>query len=429
AYAAVNTIRLDDMRPYIYRTRDSGKTWTEIVKGIPDGQTVNVVREDTLRKGLLFAGTERAVYFSFDDGDNWQPLRLNMPATSVRDLIVKDDDVAVATHGRGFWILDNIAPLRQLESGKGETLLFKPQMAVRVRASLNTDTPIPPDEPAGENPPDGAMIDYRLAEKVTGAITLEIKDAKGNLVRRYSSTDAAESLDPKLKIPAYWVRPPQTLSGERGLHRFLWDMHYAPVPGIDPEYPMTAVPHNTAPEATSPWVLPGDYSVILTANGKSYTQPLSIKMDPRVKASTADLTQQFELGKALYEIRPALETVNNGLGALSAEIGKAKERARQNPVTAQLDALNKKLQELAGPPNRRASGTLSLELLEKLGTLFGAIQEVDVAPTPAIRAAVAEVQRESPSILQRWQAIESEDLPALNRELEAAGIGRIENRK
>ena len=164
AYAAVNTLRLDDVRPHIYRTHDAGKTWTQIVQGIPDGQTVNVVREDTQRKGLLFAGTERAVYVSFDDGDNWQSLRLNMPATSVRDLIIKDDDVAVATHGRGFWILDNITPLRQLTSNQQSSVLFKPQTALRVRWNLNTDTPLPPDEPAGENPPDGAMIDYFLAE-------------------------------------------------------------------------------------------------------------------------------------------------------------------------------------------------------------------------------------------------------------------------
>lgn len=429
AYAAVNTMRLDDLRPHIYRTRDGGKSWNEIVKGIPGGQTVNVVREDTGRKGLLFAGTERAVYFSFDEGENWQPLRLNMPATSVRDLIVKDDDIAVATHGRGFWILDNITPLRQIEANREETLLFKPQTALRIRASLNTDTPMPPDEPAGENPPDGAMIDYRLAEKATGAITLEIKDTKGNLVRRYSSADAVAPPDPKLKIPAYWIRPPQTLSGERGLHRFLWDMHYAPLPGIDPEYPMTAVPHNTPPEATSPWVMPGDYSIVLTENGKSFTQPLSIRMDPRVKVSSADLAQQFELSKVLYEIRPALETVNKGLGWLSAEIGNAKERAGRNPVTAQLDAVDKKLHELAGPPSRRANGTLSLELLEKLGMLFGAMQKVDAAPTPAIQAAVADLQRESPSIIQRWQAIEAEDLPALNRQLDAAGISKIEAKK
>jgi len=426
AYAAVNTIRLDDMRPHIYRTHDGGKSWSEIVKGIPSGQTVNAVREDTQRKGLLFAGTERAVYVSMDDGENWQSLRLNMPATSVRDLIIKEDDIAVATHGRGFWILDNITPLRQLDPGKEETMLFKPQTALRVRFSLNPDTPIPPDEPAGENPPDGAMIDYYLGKNAEGAVTLEIKDGKGKVVRRYSSADAVPPIDPKLKIPAYWVRPPQVLSSERGAHRFLWDMHYAPVPGVESEYPMTAVPHNTAPEPTSPWVMPGDYSAVLTVDGKSYARAFSVKMDPRVKASMADLTQQFEQSKALYEIRPALEVINNSLSGLSTELEKAKERAGQNPVRAQLDVFNKKLQEMAGPPNRRASEPLSLDLLKKLGTLFGNIQEVDAAPTPAVRAAVAGLRRESQATIQRWRAIESQDLPALNRQLEAASFGKIE---
>jgi photosystem II stability/assembly factor-like uncharacterized protein len=426
AYAAVNTIRLDDMRPHIYRTHDGGKTWNEIVKGIPGGQTVNVVREDTQRKGLLFAGTERAVYVSWDDGDNWQPLRLNMPATSIRDLIIKDDDIAVATHGRGFWILDNITPLRQLAASNEGTILFKPQTALRVRSSLNPDTPIPPDEPTGENPPDGAMIDYNLGQNAAGAVALEIKDGKGNVVRHYSSADPIPPIDANLKIPAYWVRPPQTLSNERGMHRFLWDMHHAPVPGVESEYPMTAVPHNTAPEPTSPWVMPGDYSVALTVNGKSYTQPFSVKMDPRVKASMADLAQQFELSKRLYEIRPALEAVNNGLTRLSTEIGKAKERAGQNAVMAQLDALDKKLQEIAGPPGRRASAALSLELLEKLRRLFGEVHGVDLAPTPAVNAAVADLQRDSQSIIPRWRAIETQDLPELNRQLEAAGFAKIE---
>jgi hypothetical protein len=378
----------------------------------------------------LFAGTERAVYVSFDDGESWQPLRLNMPATSVRDLIIKDDDLAVATHGRGFWILDDITLLRQLEPKKSETILFKPQTALRVRASLNTDTPIPPDEPAGENPPDGAMIDYRLYQNAAGPITLEIKDGKGNIVRRYSSADPVPPIDDSnLKIPAYWIRQPKTLSNERGMHRFLWDLHLAPVSGVDPEYPMTAAPHNTAPAATSPWAMPGGYSVVLTVNGKSFTQPLSVKMDPRVKASAADLAQQFELSKGLYEIRPALEAINKNLGRLSEEIGKRKELAGQNAVTAQLDLLNKRLQEIAGPPRPRASATLSLEGLEKLRTLFRSLQEVDVAPTPVIRAAVTDLQRDSQSITDRWRTIETQDIPALNRQLEAAGFRKIEIQK
>src|SRR5215468_7890168 len=187
AYAAVNTMRIDDLLPHIFATHDSGKTWTENTNGIPAGQIINAVREDPERKGLLFAGTEKGVYVSFDDGANWESLRLNLPATSVRDLIVKNDDLVVATHGRGFWILDNITPLRQLNKNRAENMLFKPQTAWRVRANLNTDTPLPPDEPAGENPPDGAMIDYVLTKDASGAVTIEIKDSKNQLVRKYSS--------------------------------------------------------------------------------------------------------------------------------------------------------------------------------------------------------------------------------------------------
>ena len=245
AYAAVNTLRLDDNRPHIYRTRDRGKTWTEIVRGIPDGQTVNVVREDPKRKGLLFAGTERAVYVSFDDGENWRSLRLNMPATSIRDLIVKDDDIAVGTHGRGFWILDNITPLRQFDD-KDQTKLLAPQTAMRMRWNLNTDTPLPPDEPAGENPPDGAMIDYYLEKSAKDVELKRLRNDRGELVRRYRSEDRVAPVKDTNNVPAYWIRPPQRLSPEAGLHRFLWDLHYPQVPNVEPDYPIAAVYRNTA---------------------------------------------------------------------------------------------------------------------------------------------------------------------------------------
>ena len=425
AYAAVNTLRLDDLRPHIYRTHDGGQTWKEIVKGIPDGQTVNVVREDTQRKGLLFAGTERAVYVSFNDGDDWQSLRLNMPATSVRDLIIKDDDVAVATHGRGFWILDNITSLRQCKSDNQETVLFRPQTALRIRSSLNTDTPLPPDEPTGQNPPDGAIIDYYLSPNSTGPVTLEIKDGKGNVVRRFSSDDPIPPIDPELNIPTYWIRPPQTLGNRPGLHRFLWDMHYPPVPGIEPEYPISAVYRNTAPNATSPWIVPGDYSVVLTVSGKSYSQPLTVKLDPRVKASPADLTEQFEQSKKLSDNWEALQRIDNRLKSLNTELAKAKEHVGENAVAAQMEALNKKLQEIAGPPVRPGA-PLRLEVLQKLESLFADMQRVDVAPTPSLRAAVAEILSAAPSATQRWQAVESQDLPVLNRQLEAAGFPPIQ---
>lgn len=428
AYAAVNTLRLDELRPHIYRTRDDGKTWTEIRNGIPDGETVNVVREDTQRKGLLFAGTERAVYVSFDDGDNWQPLRLNMPATSVRDLLVKDDDLVAATHGRGFWILDNLTPLRQFDArvASSSVFLFRPQTALRVRWNTNPDTPLPPDVPAGENPPDGAVIDYYLSESASVPVTLEIRDSGGQVVRRYSSADHVPPLDPTLNIPAYWVRPPQTLSTEAGTHRFLWDMHYQPVPGIKPDYPIAAVYRNTAPDITAPWVMPGQYTVVLTVNGKPYTQPLNVKMDPRVKTSTAELSRQFELSKQLYDEWLQLEPINERLDSLGTELTSLRARAGEGTVAAQIDALNKKLEELAGSANRRPGAPLNLAVLAKLQTLFGVLQEVDAAPTAQVAAAVSDVQSESGSLLERWRAIELQDIPALNNQLQAAGLPKIE---
>ncbi len=208
AYAAVNTLRLDDMNPHIYRTHDGGKTWTEIVNGIPGGAPVSVVREDPKRKGLLFAGSETGVYVSFDDGDHWQSLRLNMAASSVRDLVIKDDDLVVGTHGRGIWILDDITPLRQIEpaTAQQDVVLFKPQTAWRVRWNTNTDTPLPPDEPTAPNPPEGAIINYYLKSTASGPITLEILGADGSVVRRYSSDDEVYRPEPATAtIPLYLV--------------------------------------------------------------------------------------------------------------------------------------------------------------------------------------------------------------------------------
>ena len=410
AYAAVNTLRLDDNRPHIYRTHDGGKTWKEITKGIPDGQTVNVVREDAERKGLLFAGTERAVYVSFDDGENWQSLRMNMPATSVRDLIIKDDDLAAGTHGRGFWILDNITPLRQLAK-KTETVLFKPQTAMRVRWNLNTDTPLPPDEPVGENPPDGAMIDYYL-DKSAANITLEIKDGKGNVVRRYSNADKFPPVKDTGNVPAYWIRPPQILSSEAGMHRFLWDLHYAPVPNVETGFPIAAVYQNTAPNSTAPWALPDNYSVVLTVGGKTYTQPLTVKMDPRVKLTNADLRKQFDLSKQLYDAWLKLEPINAKLGALSTQLDELKKRAGQTPLTTQIENLEKKLAEISGSPNHK-----SLSLLDNLQTLFGNLQEVDAAPTFVVETATLQTIKDANSIVERWEAIEKQDIPELKRQL------------
>ncbi|HWW59771.1 MAG TPA: glycoside hydrolase, partial [Thermoanaerobaculia bacterium] len=227
-------------------------------------------------------------------------LRLNMPATSIRDLIVHDDDVAIATHGRGFWILDDIEPLRQLGGALNDVHLFKPQRAWRYRSNKNTDTPLPPDEPAAQNPPDGAIIDYSLASRANDVVTLEIVDAAGNVVRRFASDDKPYEVKDENNVPWYWIRPPQILSGDAGMHRFVWDLHYTPLARSRPTFSIAATPHDTPPATFSPYVMPGTYSVRLTANGATMTQPLTVRMDPRVKTSTADLQQQFDLSMRIY---------------------------------------------------------------------------------------------------------------------------------
>lgn len=299
AYVAVNRIRNDDMRPHIMRTRDGGKTWQETVNGLPN-DPINSVKEDPNRKGLLFAGSETAVYVSFDDGDHWQSLRLNMPATSIRDLVIKDDDLVIGTHGRSFWILDDITPLRQITADlvKSEAIFYKPQNPYRTRWNIYTDTPVPQEEAAGQNPPDGAIFNYFLKEKNQGEVNLEIFDASGKSVRKFSSNDKPYKI-PDVNIPLYWIRPQQILSAEAGSQRFVWDMHYKPL-DEPAAYPISATYMDTAPDPTSPWVLPGNYTAKMTMNSKVYTQTLTIKQDPRVKTNPAEMKQIHDLSMICY---------------------------------------------------------------------------------------------------------------------------------
>ena len=419
AYAAVNTLRLDDLRPHIYRTRDSGKTWTEIVDGIPADQNVNSVREDPLRKGLLFAGTEGSVYVSFDDGDHWQSLRLNLPATSVRDLLVKDNDLAIATHGRGFWILDDITPLRQWDARaltSDDAHLFAPEPAVRVRWDTNPDTPLPPDVPAGQNPPDGAILNYYLKSSSQGTVELEIVDHLGNVVRRFSSADPLLPPNPELEIPAYWLRAPQRLSSAAGFHRFVWDLHYAPVPGIKPEYPIAAVYMNTAPQPTSPWAMPGYYSVVLTVNGRRYAQRLTIDMDPRVKTPEEDLRRQFELSYQVYQdllrIQPAVEQAAKAQSQL-----KAKREKASGAEAEKLDAVLKQLQAVAGGGGRRRRGQPAAENLNgargSVMQVLNMLQEVDQAPTTQLADQVPKVHQATDAAIDGWNRFVSSQLAPL----------------
>ncbi len=430
AYAAVNRFRLDDLHPYIYRTHDGGKSWRTIVSGIPDDEPVNTVREDPERKGLLFAGTERTVYVSFDDGDHWQSLRLNLPASSIRDLVVHQDDIVVGTHGRSFWILDNITPLRQVDAkvAGSEVFLFTPQLTYRVRRNNNTDTPLPPEEPAGQNPPDGAMLDYFLKSVATGPFTLEIFDEAGKVVRHSASTDKAQPVDEKeLNIPTYWIRPARVLSSEGGMHRFIWDLHYPPPDSVQHEYPISAIYHDTPRYPLGPAVLPGSYAVKLTVDGKSYTRTLTIKMDPRVKTSQAGLRQQFELESKIVEAMHRDYEALQQVRGVRQQLKGLKDRAGQGPLAGNISALEQKTEELEGSEEGSTflsspEGRSLVRLNVGLNRLLGFVESADTPPTTQQGGMFNELQTALVAQLARWQEIKDQDMPALNLKLQSSAL-------
>jgi photosystem II stability/assembly factor-like uncharacterized protein len=354
-YAAINRIRLDDMKPHIYRTHDGGKSWKEIVNGLPDAP-VNTVREDPVRKGLLYAGTELAVYVSFDDGGYWQPVKQNMPPISIRDLVIRENDLVAGTHGRGFWILDDVSPLRQInrERAAADAYLFRPSGALRVRWNNGTDTPLPPEEPAGQNPPDGAILYYNLKSAASSPVTIEIFDSAKKLVRRYSSDDKPDPIDPALNVPTYWIRPASIPATAAGLHRFVWDLCYPPPDAVDHDYPISAIYRDTPRSPMGVLSLPGEYSVKLTVDGKSYTQPLTLKMDPRVKTPLAGLQQQFALAQRITTLMHRTFEA-----AQQASTGKAELEGRNRALAA----------------------------------LLAIVEGADSAPTPAMVNAVDEIER------------------------------------
>ncbi len=432
AYAAVNRIRLDDQRPHIYRTHDAGKTWQEIVRGLPDNAPVNVVREDPVRKGLLFAGTERAVFVSFNDGDDWQPLRLNMPATSIRDLVIHEDDVVVGTHGRSFWICDNITPLRQWNAKvvQAAAHLFRPAVAYRVRWNTNHDTPLPPEEPGGPNPPDGVALDYYLKDEATGPVTLEILDNAGKVVRRYSSADKPEPVDEKtLTVPTYWLRPPQVVSAAAGAHRFIWDLHYPPPAGARRSYPMTAVFRNTPTEPHGPWVLPGEYTVQLTVGGVTKEQPLTVKMDPRVKTLAEGLKQQFNLSMQCYTGMAQAHETSEQVRKLRAQVKELQAKDLEKALADALADLDQKAAALAGAERRRgerpADGPRESNLAGlsgELEQLLAVLQGADATPTTQAASAAEDTAKALRDLLGRWKGLTDKDVKAINERLSKAGL-------
>ncbi|HWZ14644.1 MAG TPA: hypothetical protein VNW95_05340 [Mucilaginibacter sp.] len=421
AYAAVNKIRLDDMNPYIYRTHDGGKTWEKIVAGLPV-DPVNSVKEDPYCKGLLFAGTETAVYVSFNDGDNWQPLRLNMPATSIRDLVIKDNDLVVGTHGRSFWILDDITALRNIAKSKerNTTVLYPTGFAYRVRWNMNTDTPLPQEEPAGQNPPDGAIIDYYLNNDAASVVKLEILDASGKTVRVFTSVDKPYAIPP-VNIPLYWIRPQQILSATKGAHRFVWDLHTQPL-NLPATYPIAAVYGQTAPTPTSPWVLPGTYTVKLTVDGKTYTQALSIKMDPRVKTPAIELQKQYALSDKCYSELKSLLTATEKLQKYQAQIKKLISAA-SGPLADSLKNIDAGITRLLADGRQGKRETFG-SLKGSLAGLMGSLQGSDMPVTTQTAKGVTDVEITYNRLYANYSVLTNR-LKMLNEQLVRSNLEKI----
>lgn len=439
AFAAVDRHRLDDLKPYIYVTRDSGKSWQEIVSGIPEGSYVNVVREDPVRRGLLYAGTETGMFVSFDDGGQWQPLKLNMPTVPVRDVKVHDADLVIATHGRAFWILDDITPLRQVseEVASSPAYLFKPETAWRVRPGSDEGTPLPAEVAAGENPPDGAILDYYLKAVPQGPVTLEVFDGNGKLVRRYSSEDKFPPINPKtLDIPASWVHPPEALPATPGMHRFVWDLHYPSTGGGRGRGGMAAMAAMFG-FGGGPWALPGDYTVKLEVDGQSAQQPLTVKMDPRIKVSQEDLQKQLDLAQQIAaktaQVQGAsrqAESVQNSIKALRPKI------ASRRSLEEKIDTLDKQVAAVLGPPGANplaaSAGAIVTDrttlryVATALGQVERAVESGDAAPSADASAAFAQDEQVAESAMEKWQEILSTALPPINEELRRVHLEPIE---
>jgi hypothetical protein len=329
-----------------------------------------------------------------------------MPPTSIRDLVIKDDDLVIGTHGRSFWILDDITPLRQMSASMAaeKAILFKPQQALRVRWNMNTDTPMPQEEPGGQNPPDGAVFNYYLSEKSTSEVSLEIFDAAGKSVRKYSSNDQPYVI-PDVNIPLYWIRPQTILSADAGAHRFIWDLHYTAL-NEPASYPMTAIYKNTAPAATSPWVMPGNYTVKLTAGGKTISQPFVIKIDPRVKTSVADLQKQFSLSMICYEGRIQSK-------AIAAEAIEQRKILKSKSANAEtMKALDQELSLFEGGTRSRRGATAQAVptpagVESAFAGLFGILQETEMTPTTQAIAGVKQINEQLKELSNKFASLKT----------------------
>jgi hypothetical protein len=439
AYAAIDRHEENDFRPHFYRTHDFGKTWQETDSGIPEGCFARVVREDPVRKGLLYAGTENAAYVSVDEGDHWASLQLNMPTTSVRDMVVHGDDLVAATYGRAFWVLDDVTPLRQIDRAVSTStaFLFKPGKALRVRLDLNQDTPIPPEMPAGQNPPNGAIVDYYLKAAPSEDVTLGIYDSAGKLVRLYSTKPEQSASEPPPNVPEYWVGHAEPLSKNAGENRFVWDLRYAPPPVLRHEYPISALYQGTPGLPLGAIVTPGKYSVRLTVNGRQFEQPLEVAMDPRVDVSNEALTQQLSLERKILDLTASsYEFYRKAVALRQTLAGDQKQVERKPGGEAALTALkefDQKAQRLQGADagfgggggrgGRQAPAFAALN--RSIGSLASVVDGQDAAPTPVMETAYEGYCKDLVTAVESWNQLMKTDLQNLNGELEKHKVGAI----
>jgi photosystem II stability/assembly factor-like uncharacterized protein len=440
AYLAVDRHSENDFRPHFYRTRDFGRTWQETSSGIPDGSFSRVLREDPVRKGLLYAGTETATFVSVDDGDHWSSLRLNMPLTSIRDLVIHNDDLVAATYGRAFWILDDVTPLRQIDKTTStQTLLFRPEKALRVRLDLNQDTPLPPEMPAGQNPPTGAIIDYYLNSAPAKELKLAIYDSANKLVRELTPQDDLTLKEPPPNVPDYWLGHPEKLTQTAGQNRYVWDLRYAAPPVLRHEYPISALYGNTPALPLGALVTPGNYKVRLTVDGKTYEQPLVVSMDPRVDVSSEALASQFDLeNRAIDLVASSFESYKKAVGLRQTLADDQKELEKRNATSAiaLLKEFDQKAQRLQGSDGAGFGGgggggrggrqsPAFAALNRSLGSLVNVVDGQDAAPTPVMETAYQGYCAELATAAKSWNELMKTDLANLNGELAKQGLGPL----
>lgn len=403
AYVVFDRHTRGDFAPYIYRTRDGGQHWMRITDGIPEGDFVRVVRADPKQHNLLFAGTEHGVFVSFDAGGRWQPLQLNLPDVSVRDLVDYGNDLIAGTYGRALWVLDDLSPLRALarQPDNPATRLMAPEAAIRVQPDVNYDTPFPPEIAAGANPPAGAILDYYLAQPAA-QVTLSIYDSARHLVRRLTSVAPPPAPLPQLEIPNYWLARLHPLPTSAGMHRVVWDLRYAPPPAFEPAQPIAAVVHATPTDPRGPFVTPGEYELRLDVDGRVYRQPLTVTMDPRITTSAAGLRQQCDLGLALAASMQASYTA---AGQVQAATPSGLSAAQQQQLAALRGSSRRRFR------SRRASapaGPASFRRLNtQLGNLITLIELSDDAPTATMDDNYQRLCHQLQHSLLAWTALAS----------------------